>query len=69
VRAALLRKLAVLRLGIASLALGPQELVTVSGTVSDVRAPDGRRQAGEDSVFAPISRLYRTGPPDPVLLA
>ena len=38
VRAALLRKLAVSRLGIAGVALGPQALVTVNGTVSDVRA-------------------------------
>jgi len=38
VRAALLRKLAVSRLRIAGVALGPQALVTVKGTVSDVRA-------------------------------
>jgi hypothetical protein len=38
VRAALLRKLAVSNLRIAGVALGPQALVTVKGTVSDVRA-------------------------------
>ena len=38
VRAALLRKLAVSRLRIAGVALGPQALVTVNGTVSDARA-------------------------------
>jgi hypothetical protein len=38
VRAALLRKLAVSRLRIAGVALGPQALVIVNGTVSDARA-------------------------------
>jgi hypothetical protein len=38
VRAALLRKLAVSNLRIAGVALGPQALVTVKGTVSDARA-------------------------------
>jgi hypothetical protein len=38
VRAALLRKLAISRLRIAGVALGPQALVTVKGSVSDVTA-------------------------------
>jgi chitodextrinase len=38
VRAALLRKLVISRLRIAGVALGPQALVTVTGTVSDVTA-------------------------------